>query len=138
MLLRRTLMKRMRYQVLVCAALLMAMASGAAAQEFRATVRGQVVDSSKAALPGATVNVTNQQTNEVATATTNEQGSYTIPFLRPGTYTMTVEMSGFQNYTRKDMTLQVGQTAEVNVTMPVAGVAETVTVSSEAPLLETS
>ena len=123
---------------LVCAALILALANSAFAQEFRATVRGRVVDSSQAALPGAMVNVVNQQTNEVATATTNQDGAYTIPFLRPGSYTLTVEMSGFQKYTRADMTLQVGQTADVNVTMPVAGVTEQVTVLSEAPLLETS
>ena len=104
---------------LVCAALILALANSAFAQEFRATVRGRVVDSSQAALPGAMVNVVNQQTNEVATATTNQDGAYTIPFLRPGSYTLTVEMSGFQKYTRSDMTLQVGQTADVNVTMPV-------------------
>jgi hypothetical protein len=126
------------YLGLVSTAVLLLAGSEAAAQEFRATVRGQIIDSSQAALPGATVNVVNQQTNEIATATTNEQGSYTIPFLRPGTYTMTVEMSGFQKYTRTAMTLQVGQTADVNVTMAVAGLAETVTVSTEAPLLETS
>ena len=123
---------------LLCAALILALANSAFAQEFRATVRGRVVDSSQAALPGAMVNVVNQQTNEVATATTNQDGAYTIPFLRPGSYTLTVEMSGFQKYTRADMTLQVGQTADVNVTMPVAGVTEQVTVLSEAPLLETS
>jgi hypothetical protein len=132
-------MKSIRsYYGLLCAALVLATASGAAAQEFRATVRGRVVDSSQAALPGATVNVVNQQTNEVATATTNQEGSYTIPFLRPGQYTLTIEMSGFQKYTRSDMTLQVSQTAEINVTMAVAGVTEVVTVSSEAPILETS
>ena len=123
---------------LLCVALLLALASNAFAQEFRATVRGRVVDSSQASLPGATVNVVNQQTNEVATATTNQDGAYTIPFLRPGTYTLTVEMAGFQKYTRSDMTLQVGQTADINVTLPVAGVTEQVTVLSEAPLLETS
>jgi hypothetical protein len=132
-------MKSIRsYHGLLCAAIVLATASGAAAQEFRATVRGQVVDSSQAALPGATVNVVNQETNEVATATTNQEGNYTIPFLRPGLYTLTAEMSGFQKYTRTGMRLEVNQTAEINVTMPVAGVAEEVTVVSEAPLLETS
>ena len=106
---------------LLCAALILALANSAFAQEFRATVRGRVVDSSQAALPGATVNVVNQQTNEIATATTNQEGAYTIPFLRPGSYTLTVEMSGFQKYTRSDMTLQVGQTADVNVSMRVLG-----------------
>jgi hypothetical protein len=126
------------YRGVLGAALLLALAGGAAAQEFRATVRGQIVDSSQGALPGATVNVTNQQTNEVASATTNNDGSYTVPFLRPGLYTMTVEMAGFQTYTRKDMRLEVGQTADVNVTLSVAGLTEQVNVVSEAPLLETS
>lgn len=125
------------YHGLLGAALVLAMSGGVTAQEFRATVRGRVVDSSQATLPGATVNVLNQQTNEVATATTNNEGSYTIPFLRPGLYTLTIEMAGFQKHTRKDMQLSVGETAEINVTLPVAGVAEEVTVVSESPLLET-
>ena len=60
-------MKNRLYLGLLSAALLLVTAGGVAAQEFRATVRGRVVDSSNAALPGATVNVVNQQTNEVAT-----------------------------------------------------------------------
>src|SRR5258707_647988 len=90
-------MRTKSYHALLSTALLLAMASGVAAQEFRATVKGQVVDSSKASLPGATVTIRNQDTNEVATATTNTDGNYTIPFLRPGTYTLSVEMNGGQN-----------------------------------------
>jgi hypothetical protein len=126
------------YRLLLGVAVLLAAAAGVSAQEFRATVKGQVVDSSQAALPGATVSVRNQQTNEVATATTNTEGNYTIPFLKPGMYTLTVEMSGFQTHTRKDMTLEVGQTATINAQLGVAGLAEQVNVVSEAPLLETS
>ena len=81
---------------LLGAALLLVTAGGAAAQEFRATVRGQVLDSSKAALPGATVTLTNMQPTKSATAVTNTEGNYTVPFLRPGSYTLSVELSGFQ------------------------------------------
>lgn len=123
---------------LLGAVLLFASAGGLSAQEFRATVNGQVVDSSQGALPGATVTVKNQDTNEVATAVTNRDGNYTIPFLRPGVYTLTAEMSGFQTYTRKDMRLEVGQTATINAQLGVAGVSEQVTVAAESPLLETS
>ncbi len=129
---------RVYHGVLGAALALLTVVTAATAQEFRATVNGQVVDSSQAALPGATVSVRNQDTNEVATATTNNEGNYTIPFLRPGTYTLAVEMSGFQTYTRKDMRLEVGQNATVNAQLGIAGVAEQVTVVSEAPLLETS
>jgi hypothetical protein len=124
--------------LIAAALMLLTMAGGVAAQEFRATVRGQVVDSSQGAVPGTAVTVRNQETNEVATATTNQEGSYTIPFLRPGIYTLTAELAGFQKYTRTDMRLQVGQTAEINVTLSVDGLTEQVTVVSEAPLLETS
>ena len=99
----------------LCAALMLVCASAASAQEFRATVRGQILDSSKGALPGATVSIQNTETGEVATATTNAEGSYTLPFLRPGSYTLTVELAGFQKYTRSGMTLQVNETATINV-----------------------
>jgi hypothetical protein len=129
---------KMKSYVCLIAALMLATANIAAAQEFRATVRGQVLDSSKGALPGATVSMTNTDTNEVATATTNAEGNYTIPFLRPGSYTLTVELSGFQKHTRSGMTLEVNQTATINVALAVGGVAEEVTVSAESPILETS
>ena len=131
----------MRMKSFVCllgAALLLATAGGAAAQEFRATVRGQVLDTSKGALPGATVTLTNISTNETATAVTNTEGSYTVPFLRPGSYTMTVELSGFQKYTRAGMRLEVSQTATINVELGVGGLTEEVSVTAESPLLETS
>jgi Carboxypeptidase regulatory-like domain len=120
------------------AALLLCMAAGTlSAQEFRATVKGQVTDPSKAAVPGATVSVLNQQTNETANTVTNQEGSYTLPFLRPGLYTLTVELSGFQKYVRKDMQLEVSQVAQINVQLTVGGVTEQMTVSAESPLLET-
>src|SRR3954465_12398229 len=123
---------------LLIAAILLATVGSAAAQEFRATVRGQVVDTSQAALPGATVTLRNQETNEVATATTNNDGNYTIPFLRPGVYTLTVEMSGFQKYNRTDMRLEISQVAIVNAQLGVGEITESVNVSAESPLLETS
>ena len=124
-------------RVVICAVAALAASVPAVGQEFRATVKGVVVDTSQAALPGATVTVQNQETNEMATATTNEQGNFTIPFLRPGLYTMTVEMTGFQKYTRTDMRLSVGETANINAQLGVS-LTETVSVVSESPLLDSS
>src|SRR5512145_3395972 len=118
--------------------LALSLAGSLSAQEFRATVKGRVVDASQGALPGATVTVTNVDTNETATAVTNTQGEYNIPFLRPAAYTLTVELSGFQKYTQSGIRLQVGQTADINVQLGVGGVTEEVTVSAESPLLETA
>jgi hypothetical protein len=126
------------FRGVLCAALVATLVGTAAAQEFRATIRGRVVDTSGGAMPGAPVTVLNQETGEIATAVTNQEGSYTVPFLRPGLYALTVEMDGFQKYSRTDMRLQVGQTAEVNIQLEVGGLTEQVTVISEAPLLETS
>src|SRR5439155_12516653 len=134
----RQMMRMRSFQVLVGLALLIGAAGVATAQEFRATIRGQVVDSSQAVLPGATVTALNQETGELATAVTNKDGSYNIPFLRPGLYTLTVEMPSFQKHTRKDMRLQVSETATINVQLAVGGVTESVTVSGESPLLDTS
>src|SRR5918992_2975900 len=124
------------HHVILAAALAIA-AAGAEAQEFRATIEGRVVDASGGALPGATVTVQNTQTNEMATAVTNEEGNYRIPFLRPGTYTLTVELSGFQKHVRSGLRLEVGQRAAIDVELGVGGLTETVTVTSEAPVLET-
>src|SRR5262245_61663465 len=131
-------MKRVKWCVGLAALLLLATAAGSAAQEFRATVKGQVVDSSKGALPGATVTLRNTQTNETATAITNAEGNFTVPFLRPGPYEMTIDLSGFQKYTRSGMVLQVNETATINVALNVGGVTEEVSVTAESPLLETS
>jgi hypothetical protein len=130
-------MRARSYAGLFALAALLVSAGVVTAQEFRATVRGQVLDSSKGALPGATVTVTNTATNETTTATSNAEGNYTIPFLRPGNYSLTVELSGFQKYTRSDMRLEVGQTANINVELGV-GLTENVNVSADAPLLTTN
>jgi len=117
-------------------ALVLTVAPALYAQEFRATVKGQVVDQSRAAVPGANVVVQNQETNETASAVTNAEGTYTVPFLRPGLYTLTVDLTGFQKYVRKDMRLEIGQSVLVNVQLAVAGVSEQVAVTAESPLLE--
>ncbi|HEY7497270.1 MAG TPA: TonB-dependent receptor [Vicinamibacterales bacterium] len=129
---------RRRLQAGLMVLAILATASIAGAQEFRATIRGQVLDSSKGALPGVTVSATNNDTNEVATAVTNNEGNYSIPFLRPGKYTLTAELTGFQKYTRAGMVLSVNETATINVELGVGGLTEQVSVTAESPLLETS
>jgi hypothetical protein len=103
----------------------------AAAQEFRATVTGRVTDQSGGAMPGVTITVTNPGTNETATAVTSAEGAYSIPFLRPGVYTLTAELDGFKRYTQENLELQVGQTATVNIPMEVGDLTETVTVTAD-------
>ncbi len=125
--------------LLAAALMLLATAGGAAAQEFRATVRGQVVDSSQGAVPGTTVTVRNQETNEVATATTNQEGSYTIPFLRPGTLHPDGRAGrASRNTPAPTCGFRSARPPKSTCTLSVDGLTEQVTVVSEAPLLETS
>ncbi|MDX2029601.1 MAG: TonB-dependent receptor [Blastocatellia bacterium] len=105
-------------------------------QEFRATVSGRISDPAGAAVANATVTVRNLATNESATVTSNVEGAYTVPFLKPGVYTITVEASGFKKYVRDRQDLQVGQTATINLALEVGATSETVTITAEAPLLE--
>jgi Carboxypeptidase regulatory-like domain len=83
-------------------------------QEFRATVTGRVTDPSGAPVPGVAIQIKNIDTNEQATSTSDSSGAYTIPFLRPGNYTMTVESAGFKKLIRDGITLQVSQTAAID------------------------
>ncbi|MEK7409414.1 MAG: carboxypeptidase regulatory-like domain-containing protein [Acidobacteriota bacterium] len=107
------------------------------AQEFRATLSGRVLDSSAAAVPNARIQAVNTANNETATATTDVSGAYTVPFLRPGVYKITVTAQGFKTFTRENITLQVGQIAGIDVTLEVGQVTETIEVTAEAALLET-
>ena len=83
--------------------------STAVAQEFRATISGRVLDASGSAVPNAKVQSTSVATGESSTATSDSSGNYTIPFLRPGQYKITVTAAGFKTYNRENITLQVGQ-----------------------------
>src|SRR5215471_13367538 len=108
------------------------------AQEFRATVTGVVSDPSGAGVPNAVVQAHNVATNEMAAATTDTRGSYAIPLLKPGAYNLSAEAAGFKKITQENLILNVGQTASVNLTLEVGSVTDAVTVTAEAPLLETA
>src|SRR6266446_4785443 len=73
-------------------------------QEFRATVAGHVIDATNAAVGNVVVQILNLSTNEKATAVTDNQGTYTVPFLKPGTYRVTVEAPGFKRFIRDNIT----------------------------------
>jgi hypothetical protein len=125
---------------LACIALALSLygAGMASAQEFRATITGRVTDPNGLVVPGATVTAANSQTGEVAVGTTTTEGVYTIPFLRPGVYTVSAELSGFRKVSQPNVRLEVGQTSAVNFQLPLGELSEDITVSAESPLLETS
>ena len=95
-----------------------------------ALLTGTVQDASQAVLPGATVTATNNATGIQTKTTTNSAGIYNLPGLQPGTYKVTVEMTGFQTNTKTEVRLDVGAQNRLNFEMKVAGVATQIEVSS--------
>jgi hypothetical protein len=107
------------------------------AQQESATITGEVKDSSGGLVPNATVTVTNVNTNISTNTETNDQGTYTVPSLRPGDYTVAVEKNGFSKTLRSGVTLQVNQFTRIDITLQAGQLSETVLVAGGAPLLET-
>jgi len=118
--------------------LLLVLVSGLVGQEFRATITGRVTDGTDAAVPKATLQIRNIETNDVTEAVSSAQGDYTAPLLRPGTYSISVQVAGFKTFTRSGVLLNVGQTATVNIVLELGNVTEQITVAGEAPLLDTA
>jgi hypothetical protein len=108
-----------------------ALVATAEAQEFRATVTGKVVDPDGLGIPGVTVAAVNTQTNETASAVTNASGNYSLPFLKPGIYTITAELEGFRKHTQERVQLEVGSTVTLAIPLQIGSLNETVTVMSE-------
>jgi hypothetical protein len=108
-----------------------------AAQEFRGSITGTVLDPQSAVVPGARVTVTETQTNVSQTTTTNSTGFFEVPLLNPGIYSVTVEATGFKKAVRSGLQLSVGGRLHVEMRLEIGAVAESVEVTAAAPLLET-
>ena len=78
-------------------------------QEFRAVLKGHVIDPSGSAVPQAKASVRNVETNQASEAVSDGQGDFTVPFLQPGTYEVSVAASGFKTYRRTGLTLWLGK-----------------------------
>lgn len=127
----------LRYLVGCCLAALLCLASPVVAQTVTGTITGQVTDPSGAVVVGAAVTAENTATGVKTLAKTNGSGVYTIRFLPIGTYTVTVEATGFATAKIPPFALDIDQTARVNATLKI-GVAETLVVQeSYHPILDT-
>ncbi|HYL39184.1 MAG TPA: carboxypeptidase-like regulatory domain-containing protein [Bryobacteraceae bacterium] len=100
-------------------------------------ITGVVSDSTGAIVVGATVTVTNPQTNLTRQVTSNSSGNYNFPSLLPGVYNVKAEMQGFQSEIRQNVELQVQQVARIDFQLKVGAMTETVEVQGGAPLLNT-
>ena len=106
------------------------------AQDSRGQIQGRVTDPSGATVASISVRATNRATNISTAVTTSNSGDFLLPFLAPGTYEVTVEAQGFKKWVQRGVGVQVNDRITLNVSLEVGSLAETVSVSADAPLVD--
>ena len=127
----------MRRIVSLFSALILGLTLTALAQEFRATISGDVVDASGAPVEGAKVVVTNIEKNTATETTTNSSGRYAAQFLPPGKYQLTIEKAGFKKFVRGEIVLSAADRLAIDVKLEVGALTESTQVTAATPLLQT-
>ena len=117
---------------------LLAFATPAWHQESRGSIRGRVIDTTDAVVPGAVVTALNANTQVRLSGQTNSEGNYEIPYILPGSYEVTVEHTGFAKAVRENIEVRVGDRLTLDFALKLGNVADSVVVSAETPLLETA
>src|SRR5947208_1237471 len=129
-------MKRRIARILLPVVVALLSVATAAAQADRGTISGEVLDSSAAAIPQAEVVLTNMETGVVTRTTANGLGLYTLSSVPPGKYELKVTSAGFRAYQGSGLTVLVGQTLRMDVTLVPGQLQESITVNAEASLLK--
>jgi len=110
----------------------------AVAQYNTAEIDGIVKDAQGGVLPGATVTAAHLASGQRVVRITDEVGRFFLPALQVGEFTLSVELEGFRPFTQTGIVLRVGQKVEIPVTLSLGGLNEAVTITAEAPLLQTA
>jgi hypothetical protein len=117
-------------------ALLLALPVSLWAQQGTTDLRGQLRDEQGGALPGVTVVVRNQNTGMFRETVSNIDGTYFVSGLVPGTYEISAELAGFKQFSRRDVPLEIGRTATVDIVLEVGALTELVTVTGSTSTLD--
>lgn len=112
--------------------------AGASAQTTSGTILGEIRDATGGTLPGVTVVAVNQANGAKREVVTDEVGTYRFSALPPGLYTLTATLGGFKEVTRADVRLPINSQIAVPITLELAGLTESVTVTQTAPLVDTT
>ena len=131
-------MRALTRRVVITIGLIALAATPTAAQDFRGRINGTVSDNTGAVLPGVSVTATSPALIQAQTQFTGTDGSFRFLALPPGTYELTFELAGFQNVKREGIRVVINQTLTVDQQMQVATLEETVTVTGESPIVDTS
>ncbi|HEY3625795.1 MAG TPA: TonB-dependent receptor [Terracidiphilus sp.] len=131
-------MVRTAFALALFACAIFLLSTPAGAQAVYGTIFGTVTDKSGAAVPDATITVTDEAKGTAVTTTSNASGDYSVPHLIPDTYDLKVTAKGFKNFETKGIAVQADTAPRIDPTMDVGGAAETVTVNAdEQPQLKT-
>src|SRR5258708_7887144 len=101
------------------------------------TIVGQITDAAGAAVPAAAVEAQNIDTGTIRSAVTNDDGTYVVPSLQPGTYRIHVQHTGFKGFTQTGIKVEVGQNPRVDARLEVGAVTEVVDVSANVVAVDT-
>jgi hypothetical protein len=108
------------------------------AQDPRGAIVGRVVDATGAVIADIEVRATNKAKGVVAAGRTSSAGNFSIPFLLAGFYTVTIEAPGFKKFVRDNVEVRVSESVELAIAMELGAVTETIQVTAEAPVLNTT
>jgi len=111
-------------------------AASALAQQGTSEIVGKVTDTQGAVLPGVAIVVTNEDTGVYREVVTTANGSYSVTQIVPGRYRISAQLAGFKGLDRRGVSVTVGVTTTLDLTLDVGAVAETVTVTAESPLVD--
>ena len=125
-------------RVLFALAVVFGLTGISSAQVTSAVLQGSVTDDQSGVLAGVTVAVTNTETGHVRTVVSDGAGFFRASALPPGPYSVEASLDGFKPYSRTGLVLTVGQTASVDIRLSLASLSEAVTVSADAPLVDTT
>ncbi len=117
---------------------LLALASPTFAQHGTSEIGGRVLDDQGGVLPGVSIVVTNEETGLFREVTSGADGSYFASQLTPGRYRIAAKLASFRTFERGGLVLAVGKTLTIDVTMAVGALEETVRVTAESPLVDTT
>jgi hypothetical protein len=127
---------RRSHTLLLALTFMISLAASAYAQQGTTEIRGVVRDPEGAALPGVAIVLKNQDTGLFRETTSGSDGSYFANSMTPGVYEVTAELSGFQKFVARDVRLEIGKTATLDIALALGNVTETLTINAEPPLVD--
>jgi hypothetical protein len=132
------MLKQKKLAALLATLLLSVFSFSVFAQETTATITGQITDASGAIVPGAEIVLTNVKTREERKTKSGEDGYYSLTFIQPGLYDLSVKMQGFKEYQNRAVELFVNDKKAINIALEAGAISEVVTVTGDAPLIQST